>query len=116
MNPGAPRVAGEPGENAASTGALGVEVIYAEAGRAWRLAVPLAPGMTAGQLMACLPELAPRWPPAAFAPAALAVFGRSIEASTALRDGDRLELLRELPNDPKLARRARAAGTAKPAP
>jgi putative ubiquitin-RnfH superfamily antitoxin RatB of RatAB toxin-antitoxin module len=39
---------------------------------------------------------------------ALGRFGRRIDPGTALRDGDRVELLRRLPNDPREARRARA--------
>lgn len=39
---------------------------------------------------------------------ALAVFGQSVDAGTALHDGDRIELLRPLRMDPKQARRLRA--------
>jgi hypothetical protein len=38
----------------------------------------------------------------------MAVFGKEVGPEARLRDGDRLELLRALPTDPKLARRARA--------
>ncbi|HSR65153.1 MAG TPA: RnfH family protein [Xanthomonadaceae bacterium] len=38
-----------------------------------------------------------------------AVFGERVDPATALRDGDRLELLRALQADPKDARRRRAA-------
>lgn len=86
----------------------GVEVIFAEAGRAWRLRLPAADGLTAGDVLAALPVQAPGWPEAAYAPAAMAVFGREVGPEVRLRDGDRLELLRALPTDPKLARRARA--------
>jgi putative ubiquitin-RnfH superfamily antitoxin RatB of RatAB toxin-antitoxin module len=86
----------------------GVEVIYAEAGKAWRLRVDHAVGGTVAALLLQMPDLARGWPVAAFTPAAVAVFGREVDAATVLRDGDRLELLRALPNDPKLARRARA--------
>ena len=41
--------------------------------------------------------------------AGYAVFGIAAEASTPLRDGDRVELLRPLQADPKDARRRRAA-------
>lgn len=85
-----------------------VEVIYAEAGRAWRINVPDAAGASAGALLQRLPGMAPGWPEAAFKPVAVAVFGREIGPDTVLRAGDRLELLRALPTDPKLARRARA--------
>jgi len=40
----------------------------------------------------------------------LAVWGRRCEPDQALRDGDRLELLRALRVDPKVARRERFAG------
>jgi hypothetical protein len=92
---------------------MSVEVIYAEVARAWRVDVPDAAGYTVGALLARLPALTKGWPAAALSPAAVAVFGREVDATTLLRDGDRLELLRALPNDPKLARRARA-GTTKP--
>ena len=86
-----------------------VEVIYAEAGRAWRKVLSLPAGATAGDALALLARKVPGWPAAALAPTALAVFGREVVPTTVLREGDRLELLRALPNDPKLARRARAA-------
>ena len=38
---------------------------------------------------------------------AFAVFGQRVERETELHDGDRLELLRPLEADPKLARRQR---------
>jgi putative ubiquitin-RnfH superfamily antitoxin RatB of RatAB toxin-antitoxin module len=41
--------------------------------------------------------------------AALGRFGKKIEPETILRDGDRIELLRPLREDPKDARRRRAA-------
>ena len=91
----------------------GVEVIYAEAGRAWRLRLPATAGLTAGDVLGGLRQRAPDWPEAAYAPVALAVFGREVVGDALLRDGDRLELLRALPTDPKLARRTRA-GAGKP--
>lgn len=39
---------------------------------------------------------------------ALGRFGRRIDPGTVLSEGDRVELLRRLPNDPREARRARA--------
>lgn len=87
---------------------IGVEVVYAEAGRVWRHVLVLPEGSMVGEVLSGLPGLVPAWPPAAFAPAATAVFGRELGREDVLRDGDRLELLRALPTDPKLARRARA--------
>jgi uncharacterized protein len=49
---------------------------------------------------------------------AFAIFGQRAEAGTPLADGDRLELTRPLPADPKHARRerARASPLTKPPP
>ena len=40
---------------------------------------------------------------------ALAIFGQRARSDTPLRDGDRIEILRPLPADPKELRRRRAA-------
>ena len=90
------------------TSTLRVEVIYAERGRAWRQRVACADGTSVSGLMAGMGAWASDWPETARSPAAFAVFGREVAADMLLRNGDRLELLRALPNDPKLARRARA--------
>lgn len=42
--------------------------------------------------------------------AAVGVFGRRVAAHARLADGDRVEVYRALPNDPKEARRRRARG------
>lgn len=100
--------------SAAMPGAqIRIEVVYAERARAWRLSTELPAGTCVGDVLARLPGIAPGWPAAAFAPAALAVYGREVSADTVLGEGDRLELLRALPTDPKLARRTRAQ-TGKP--
>jgi putative ubiquitin-RnfH superfamily antitoxin RatB of RatAB toxin-antitoxin module len=39
----------------------------------------------------------------------LAIFGRRVDGSTRLREGDRIEITRPLLRDPKAARRDRAA-------
>ncbi len=91
-----------------------IEVIYAEAGRAWRTRLALAPGDTVARALEGLARQCPDWPPGALEPAACAVFGRAVPLGGSLSPGDRLELLRELPTDPKLARRARAAATKTP--
>lgn len=84
------------------------EVLYAEAGRAWRRSFDLDEGATVADLLAKVQECCGDWPDSARSPAAMAVFGREIKAGDILRDGDRLELLRVLPTDPKRARRDRA--------
>lgn len=85
-----------------------VEAVYAERGRVWRVVLTLPPASTAADALGVLARECPSWPAAALAPAALAVYGRVIGAEDALRHGDRLELLRALPTDPKRARRVRA--------
>lgn len=44
--------------------------------------------------------------------AGLALFGRRVDTTTPLRDGDRIELTRPLLRDPKTARRDRAVSAA----
>lgn len=96
------------------TAGAGIEVVYAEAGRAWRTWLDLPPGSTVGTCLDRLAALQPGWPEAALRPAACAVFGRLVDVASPLSPGDRLELLRGLPTDPKLARRARASATKTP--
>jgi len=69
----------------------------------------LPEGASVAEALAKWRQDCPDWPAAAHSPAALAVFGRVVEPEQALRVGDRLELLRPLPTDPKQARRERAA-------
>ena len=47
--------------------------------------------------------------------AAVGVFGRIVRADAPLRDGDRVEIYRPLPEDPKSARRRRAADASRSA-
>ena len=82
-----------------------VEVCYAEADRATRIALTLAPGATVGdavresRIVATLALDATRL--------TFAVFGRRATPATVLDDGDRVELLRPLRVDPQEARRRR---------
>ena len=41
---------------------------------------------------------------------AVGVWGEAVQPTRPLRSGDRVELYRQLPNDPRAARRARASG------
>lgn len=91
------------------SGPIRVDVIYAERARAWRAELAIPAGSTAADALALLARRHPDWPQAALAPAGLAVYGREVAATQPLHHGDRLELLRALPTDPKRARRARAA-------
>jgi putative ubiquitin-RnfH superfamily antitoxin RatB of RatAB toxin-antitoxin module len=83
-----------------------VEVCYAEAERATRIAVEVPPGAcvddavsTSGIVVRLQLELASL---------TFAVFGRRVDGRSPLCEGDRVELLRPLVVDPKEARRLRA--------
>ena len=94
-----------------SVSAIRVEVVYALPQRAWSVILELpvdaivAEALEQSQFAAIIPG---------FDALSLgyAIFGRPIAATTVLRDGDRLELLRPLIADPKQARRRRARGEA----
>lgn len=84
-----------------------VEVAYALPACQRIVTVPLAEGMTAlgavhaSGLLAEFPELDA-------ASLALGIYGRRVEASQALRAGDRVEIYRPLGIDPRAARRQAA--------
>lgn len=86
---------------------LRVEVVYALPDRAWSVVLELPSGAIASEA-AARSGLATQVPDFDEASLSYAIFGRAITATTVLRDGDRLELLRPLIADPKLARRLRA--------
>jgi len=95
--------------NAASTAARVVEVVYALPDEQCVRVLPLPPaGMTAAEavvasgLVEKYPELAQRELP-------LGIFGTPCEPSRQLQPGDRVEIYRELRNDPRAMRRERAA-------
>lgn len=90
---------------AAST--LAVEVVYARPGRAWRVPLELPAGACVGDALAAA-DLPSRIPGLVVDPSCLAIHGRSVETDEALRDGDRVEVLRPLLMDPMEARRRRA--------
>ena len=80
-----------------------ISVAYAEPGRQTRLELEVPPGTTAAEAIersglrarhAGIP-----------ADAAIGVFGRVVGPGTVLADGDRVELYRPLPADPKDTRR-----------
>jgi len=89
-----------------------IEVAYARADRQWVVRVPLQDGLTAfgavrasGLLEEC-PELAAQ-------ELILGIHGQRVEGARVLRDADRVEIYRQLRNDPRDARR-RAAQSARP--
>lgn len=88
-----------------------VELVYALAERYWSLQLCVPAGADIGQVLAlagsgwlpleCRADIEP--------PAGLAVFGRPATLRSGLHAGDRIEILRPLQADPKLARKKRAA-------
>lgn len=79
-----------------------IEVIQAWPGRFETATVELPEGASVADAVAAAKL------PAVEATAGYAVFGVLADATTTLRDGDRVELLRALQLDPKEARRRRA--------
>lgn len=92
-----------------ATATIRVEVVYALPDRHWSVSVELPAGATVAQALAAA-DLPGRVPGLEVGTLGLGVFGRKADLDTALRDGDRVELLRPLRADPKTARRKRAAG------
>jgi uncharacterized protein len=88
-------------------GQIRVEVIYALPDRAWSAVLELPGGAIASEAVA-RSQFATSIPDFDAVMLSYAIFGRAISATTVLRDGDRLELLRPLIADPKQARRLRA--------
>jgi putative ubiquitin-RnfH superfamily antitoxin RatB of RatAB toxin-antitoxin module len=84
-----------------------VTVIYAKPGAQHVLRVELASGGTVGDAIAAS-GLFDLVPDLARAPLEAGVWNRSAALDTPLRDGDRVEVYRELMVEPKEARRLRA--------
>jgi len=89
-----------------------VEVVYALPDRQRVVNVPLADGMTAEQAVQASAILA-EFPELAAKERILGIYGRRIEGTQQLRDGDRVEIYRPLKFDPRDARR-RAAQAERP--
>lgn len=86
---------------AAAPARIRVEVVRAWPRRHEAVTVELAPGATVAEALR-----ASAWDLAGVD--GYAVYGERVSLQDTLRDGDRLELLRPLPLDPKQARRRRA--------
>jgi putative ubiquitin-RnfH superfamily antitoxin RatB of RatAB toxin-antitoxin module len=84
-----------------------VEVVYAGAQRQWVIALDLPARATVKDALAAAAVLG--MPAEADHRAAVGVWGRPAELDRTLRDGDRVEIYRDLRADPKTARRKRAA-------
>ena len=89
-------------------GLLAVEVAYARADRQIVLAVEVEPGATLRQVIERSGLLA-RCPEIDLALAGVGVFGRVRGLEDPVSAGDRIEIYRPLPADPKEIRRRRAA-------
>lgn len=85
-----------------------IEVVYAEPGQAWRVALELPAGTTAAQALAAS-GYSGRHPGRESGPPAIGVYGRACAPDHVLQDGDRLEIYRPLDFDPQESRRRRAA-------
>lgn len=86
---------------------LRIEVVCARPGRAWRLMLALPAGATVADALAEA-DLPAKIPGLVVLEDCLAVHGRTVSPADALRDGDRIEVLRPLRVDPMQARRRRA--------
>jgi hypothetical protein len=93
--------------NRAGMASLRVEVVYALANAQDIVVLDLAEGVVARQAVAAS-GMVERHPELAAEDWRLGIFGRQVLPETLLRDGDRVDILRPLPIDPKEARRRRA--------
>lgn len=86
---------------------LHVEVVYARRDVQQLAALELEAGATACDALH-LSGLLQKFPEIELTTCKLGIFGRIVGPQQVLRDGDRVEIYRELPTDPKRARRERA--------
>ena len=86
-----------------------VEVVYALPERQRVVQLALRAGMTADEAVTAS-GLAGEFPEIGTRPLLLGIFGRRVDGTQPLRDGDRVEIYRELKFDPREARRRAAHG------
>jgi hypothetical protein len=86
---------------------LRVEVVYALANGQDLVALDMEEGAVARQAVEAS-GMVERHPELAAEDWRLGIFGKQVLPETLLRDGDRVDILRPLPMDPKEARRLRA--------
>lgn len=86
-----------------------IEVVHARPAQQWLVALELPVGSTVADAIRCS-GLAAEVPDIEIRDGLVGVFYRPCSLDTALRDGDRVEIYRPLPRDPKEIRRRRAAG------
>ena len=85
-----------------------IEVVYARPDRQRVVVLPLRPGMTAAEAVEAA-GLAREFPEISARPLELGIFGQRIDPARVVQAGDRVEIYRPLPDDPKERRRRRAA-------
>lgn len=91
-----------------SEASLAVEVIHALPLRQWRVPLRIAAGSTVADAIR-LSGLAQQVSGLVVDDGCVGIFSTPVTLSTPLRDGDRVEIYRELQCDPKQVRRERAA-------
>ncbi|HEX7374109.1 MAG TPA: RnfH family protein [Steroidobacteraceae bacterium] len=94
-------------------GEPGIEVVYARPDRQRVVKLPLQDGMTAMQAVEAS-GLFREYPEITQHPLQLGIFGQRIDGQRELVAGDRVEIYRPLPDDPKERRRRRAAAAEAP--
>ena len=83
---------------------IAIEVVCAERDRQTVLPLEVPPGCTAGEAVA-LSGILDRHPGIDPANCAIGIFGREVSRDQPLAAGDRVEVLRPLPEDPRARRR-----------
>ena len=98
--------------DADETGPIRIQLVHAQPSGYWSAYLSLGRGAAVADALA---EAGPMLDAAGIGvdTNCLAVFGRTVETRTPLRDGDRLELLRPLLVSPRDARTSRASTTRK---
>jgi len=81
-----------------------LEVVYARPDRQWVVVVPFREGITALEALEAS-GLRTQCPELCAGDLPLGIFGRRIEPTQRLGRGDRVEIYRKLPSDPREARR-----------
>ncbi|MGO9948075.1 MAG: RnfH family protein [Steroidobacteraceae bacterium] len=84
-----------------------IEIVYAQQQQAIVKALPLAQGSRLGDALAAAAGAA-EFSGVDLANAAVGIFGRLARKDQELKDGDRVEIYRQLVLEPKAARRARS--------
>jgi hypothetical protein len=84
-----------------------IEVVYAQAQRSATKSVKLAPGATICDALEAVAS-DPQFLGVDLKESAVGIFGKVARRDQILSDGDRVEIYRQLVEEPKLARRTRA--------